>query len=97
MYLEEQDEGAFRVYAAALAASGGAGYLAAVVVKRRQPTGQSAPASAEAEPFRCERLSRGRRWALPEEALAFAVANGVAVAKVTMYLESTSAQRKAVT
>ena len=86
MHLEERDEGAFRVYAAALAASGRAGYLAAVVLKRRQPTGPSAPAAAEA--FRCERLARGRRWASPEQALAFAVATGVAVARMTEYTAS---------
>ena len=80
MYLEERDEGAFRVYAAALAASGRTGYLAAVVVQRRQPTGSSVPVEA----FRCERLSRGRRWASPDEALAFAVATGVAVSKVAL-------------
>lgn len=86
MYLEEREEGAYRVYAAALATTGRAGYLAAVVVKRRQAAGPLTPAPPEA--YRCERLSRGRRWASPKEALAFAVATGVAVAKVAEYSEA---------
>lgn len=86
MYLEEREEGAYRVYAAALATSGRgrAGYLAAVVVKRRQLTSSKALGEA----FRCERLAQGRRWASPEKALAFAVATGVAVAKLAEYSES---------
>ena len=87
MYLEEREEGAYRVYAAALATTGRAraGYLAAVVVKRRGPTDSLTPASVEA--YRCERLSRGRRWTSPEKALAFALATGVAFAKMTEFRE----------
>ena len=87
MYLEERGERAHRVYAAALAASGRAGYLAAGVVKRHHAANEQAPLKV----FRFERLYRGQQSASPEEALFLAVTNGVAVAKVNACLAATEA------
>ena len=69
MRSEERTEGGYRIYATAIKAPGGKGFVAAVVVKR---IGDDAANSREA--FRHESLAGGHRWPSPEAARLMAVA-----------------------
>jgi len=69
MHFDERNEGDYRIYAGAIEAPSGDGYLAAVVVKRIR--GETTHTGAEA--FRDESLACGHRWAEPEGALAYAI------------------------
>lgn len=73
MYFDERNEGDYRIYAGAIEAAAGPGFLAAVIVKRVH--GKLSTVGAEA--FRDERLSCGHRWAEANDALAFAISKGV--------------------
>ena len=65
MHFEESTEGNFRIFAGALEAPRGDGYVAAVVV--RQIDG--APGR---EAWRDDSLACGHRWPCPDEALSYA-------------------------
>ena len=69
LHFDEHTVGPYRIYAGALEAPGGDGYIAAVVVKRLEPN--SHPGR---EAYRDESLACGHRWASPHEALLYAVA-----------------------
>ncbi len=69
MHFEESTEGNFRIYAGALEAPRGDGYLAAVVVRRMdRPDGGTGR-----EAWRDESLACGHRWQCPTEALSYAL------------------------
>ncbi len=68
MHFDEHTEGPYRIYAGALEAPTGDGYIAAVVVKRLGANSRSGR-----EAFRDESLACGHRWASPHEALLFAI------------------------
>jgi hypothetical protein len=68
MIFDERAEGDYRIYAGALEAPRGQGYIAAVVVNRVRGT-----ASAPREAFRDEALACGHRWVSPDEALSYAL------------------------
>jgi len=68
MHLDESTEGPYRIYAGALEARQGDGYIAAVVVNR---IGQGLHAGREA--YRDESLACGHRWEPPGDALRYAV------------------------
>ena len=68
MIFDERSEGDYRIYAGALEAPQGHGYIAAVVVNRvRGATG------APREAFRDEALACGHRWVSSDEALSYAL------------------------
>jgi hypothetical protein len=69
MHFDELTEGPYRIYAGALEAPQGDGYIAAVVVKRLER--ESCPGR---EAFRDESLACGHRWASADDALGYAVA-----------------------
>ena len=69
MRSEERTEGAYRIYASAIKAPGGRGFVAAVVVKRIDSS-----IGAAREAFRHESLAGGHRWPSPEAARLMAVA-----------------------
>ena len=69
MRSEERTEGAYRIYASAIKAPGGRGFVAAVVVKRIETELGTAR-----EAFRHENLAGGHRWPSPEAAKLMAVA-----------------------
>ncbi len=69
MRSEERTEGGYRIYASAIKAPGGRGFVAAVVVKRIE-TELGTPCEA----FRHENLAGGHRWPSPEAAKLMAVA-----------------------
>jgi hypothetical protein len=69
VHLDEVSEGPYRIYAGALEARQGDGYIAAVVVSRidiERPPGQVA--------YRDDSLACGHRFASPAEALRYAIA-----------------------
>jgi len=68
MIFDERFEGDYRIYAGALEAPRGDGYIAAVVVNRVRGTGDS-----PREAFRDEALACGHRWGSPKEALSYAL------------------------
>ena len=68
MIFDERTEGDYRIYAGALEAPRGQGYIAAVVVNRVRGT-----ASAPREAYRDEALACGHRWGSPNEALRYAL------------------------
>ena len=68
MHLDESTEGPYRIYAGALEARQGDGYIAAVVVKR---IGNELHAGREA--YRDDSLACGHRWASAGDALRYAV------------------------
>ena len=68
VHFDEITEGDFRIYAGALEAPRGDGYIAAVIVNRLRGPGQSPK-----EVYRDTALSGGHRWASPAAALAYAV------------------------
>ena len=69
MRSEELTEGGYRIYASAIKAPGGKGFVAAVVVKRIN--GDTANSR---EAFRHESLAGGHRWPSPEAARLMAMA-----------------------
>lgn len=68
LHFDERTVGPYRIYAGALEAPQGDGYIAAVVVKRfeREP-------HAGREAYRDESLACGHRWASPNDALIYAL------------------------
>lgn len=76
MQLYERDEGDYRIYAGALEAVQGDGYIAALVVSRVRNAGRG-----PCEAFRDDALACGHRWAKPEEALSYAIGKGREVVK----------------
>ncbi len=68
MIFDERTEGDYRIYAGALEAPGGQGYIAAVVVSRVRGT-----ASVPREAFRDDALACGHRWGSSAEALSYAL------------------------
>ena len=73
MYFDECNEGDYRIYAGAIEAPVGDGYVAAVVVKRvRGEIGQLG-----AEAFRDENIACGHRWDEPHGALAYAISTAL--------------------
>lgn len=69
MHFEEHTEGRYQIYAGALEARQGDGYIAAVVVVAREP----APAQRGREAWRDDSLACGHRWASPGDALRYAI------------------------
>ena len=69
MKFGEQDEGPYRIYAGAIEAPQGDGYVAAVVVSRR-----AGPLEATREAYRDTRLACGHRWPTADDALSYALA-----------------------
>lgn len=67
MIFDERSDGDYRIYAGALEAPRGQGYIAALVVNR--VNGAAAPREA----FRDDSLACGHRWLSPEEALGYAM------------------------
>jgi hypothetical protein len=67
MRFQEITEGEYRIYAGALEAPRGGGYIAAVVVSR---LGGSTP---QREAYRDESVACGHRWSSPEEAIGYAL------------------------
>ncbi|HRP28822.1 MAG TPA: hypothetical protein PLG77_10385 [Burkholderiaceae bacterium] len=68
MQFEECTEGPYRIYAGALEAPRGEGYIAALVVKRIEP---GAPRGHET--FRDESLACGYQWRTARDALFYAM------------------------
>ena len=68
MIFDERSEGDYRIYAGALEAPRGQGYIAAVVVSR-----VGAGGVAPREAFRDESMACGHRWLSSEEALNYAL------------------------
>jgi hypothetical protein len=72
MRFEETHEGDYRIFAGALEAPRGDGYIAALVVNR--VNNHSAGAGrGHREAFRDDSLACGHRWTSPEEALRYAI------------------------
>jgi hypothetical protein len=69
MQFDEISEGEYRIYAGALEAPSGDGYIAAVVVNRLRGSGQP-----PREAFRDTSLSGGHRWRSARDALSYALA-----------------------
>ena len=72
MIFDERTEGDYRIYAGALEAPRGQGYIAAVVVNRVRGVGIGTD-SAPREAFRDDSLACGHRWLSPDEALSYAL------------------------
>lgn len=68
MIFDERTEGDYRIYAGALEAPRGQGYIAAVVVSRVQGAG-----GKPREAFRDDSLACGHRWPSADEALNYAL------------------------
>lgn len=68
MLFDESSEGDYRIYAGALEAPRGQGYIAAVVVNRVRGA-----AHTPREAFRDEALACGHCWGSPDEALSYAL------------------------
>ena len=68
MIFDERTEGDYRIYAGALEAPRGQGYIAAVVVNRISEAGQQ-----PREAFRDDSLACGHRWPSAAEALTYAL------------------------
>ena len=68
MIFDERSDGDYRIYAGALEAPQGHGYIAAVVVNRVSGT-----ANTPREAYRDDSLACGHRWLNPEEALVYAL------------------------
>ena len=74
--LAERDDGDFHIYAGAMEAVQGDGYIAAVVVNLIRPAGRAAR-----ESFRDDALACGHRWSSPEPALSYAMGKGLEAAE----------------
>ena len=74
MQFAESNEGDYRIYVGALEASGGGGYIAALVVRYR---GDGAADLGAAPPaYRDDSVACGYRWPSPGEAISYAMARG---------------------
>lgn len=71
MILAERADGDYHIYAGAIEAVQGDGYIAAVVVNLRHQAGRAAR-----EAFRDDALACGHRWSSPESALSYAMGKG---------------------
>ena len=71
MILAERVDGDFHIYAGAIEAAQGDGYIAAVVVDLIRPAGRAAR-----EAFRDDALACGHRWRSAESALSYAMGKG---------------------
>jgi len=69
---DERTEGDYRIYAGALEAPRGHGYIAAVVVNRVRGVGLGTD-RVPREAFRDDSLACGHRWLSPDEALSYAL------------------------
>lgn len=67
MRFQEITEGNYRIYAGALEAPRGGGYIAAVVVSRLHGN------TPQREAYRDESVACGHRWRSPDEALNYAL------------------------
>ena len=67
MQFQEITEGDYRIYAGAVEAPRGEGYIAALVVNRMH-----GPAT-QREAFRDESVACGHRWRSPDEAISYAL------------------------
>ena len=74
MIFDERSEGDYRIYAGALEAPRGQGYIAAVVVNRVHGI-----AHAPREAYRDDSLACGHRWLSPDEALSYALSKARSV------------------
>lgn len=72
MHFEERSEGPYRIYAGALEAPQGDGYIAAVVVVA-DGIEAGGTRSRPREAWRDDRLACGHRWASPADALLYAI------------------------
>jgi hypothetical protein len=72
MLFDERNEGDYRIYAGALEAPQGDGYLAAVVISRLRGAG-----NVPREAYRDTALAAGYRWASAKDALSYALAKAV--------------------
>lgn len=70
MVFEERKIGEYHIYAGALEAPTGDGYIAALVVQRQKPNG------AAREILRDDSIACGHRWPSPAAALAYAITKG---------------------
>ncbi len=68
MQFGERDEGPYRIYAVALEAGEGAGYVAAAVISRRGGT-----LDDPLEAYRDTNMANGYAWPSADAALAFAI------------------------
>ena len=68
MIFDELTDGDYRIYAGALEAPRGQGYIAAVVVNRVRGVGK-----APREAYRDDSLACGHRWPSPQAALSYAL------------------------
>ncbi len=71
MFLDERDEGEYRIYAGALESRIGDGYIAAVVVNRVRGVDRG-----PREAWRDDALACGHRWERAEQALSYALGKG---------------------
>jgi hypothetical protein len=67
MRFQEITEGNYRIYAGAVEAPRGDGYIAAVVVSRLHGS------TPQREAYRDESVACGHRWPSPEEAIGYAL------------------------
>jgi len=71
MHFDEMNEGDYRIYAGAIEAPKGTGYVAAVVYTRRRGVHPGPGAGG-----RDSALAGGHRWASPNDALSYAMTRG---------------------
>ena len=74
MQFAEVNEGDYRIYAGALEAPAGDGYIAALVVKRHASSTSGHAAAAPI--YRDDSVACGYRWPSPAEAITYALARG---------------------
>ena len=87
MRLGELDVGAYRIYAGAIEAPRGEGYIAAVVVLRRGSLGKPR------EVYRNMSLDDGHRWSSSADALNYAITKGKEVIHTVIALAGASTAR----
>ena len=68
VFFDERTEGDYRIYAGAMDAPRGQGYIAAVVVNRVRGDG-----AVPCEAYRDNSLACGYRWPSPDQALSYAL------------------------
>ena len=81
MKFDESTEGSYRIYAGALEAPSGDGFIAAVVVSKVRDAGQ-----APREAYRDTALSGGHRWRSARDAISFAFARAREVIRTEPHL-----------
>ncbi len=72
MHFDECFEGGYRIFVGALEAPRGGGFIAAVVVSRRQPELPAGARAGEREVWRDDSLACGYRWPTAQAALHYA-------------------------